>query len=555
MSLTPATKEATVNAWNKFYVTTAIDYPNALPHNGTAFEKVGADVYARFHRFCGFNSFLLMGNDENTVKVIKATPEGQDTRQYVNNMAVAFMHQWQALGIDYSAFIQTSGERHKVGVEKFINAVWASGYIEKRPFTSLYCDGCEEFKTTKSLDFARRCPNHTNTPVHEVTEENYFFKLSAFTDRLKELYTNYKIGIKPDARRNEMLELIDAGLEDMSISRVNRGWGILVPWDHSQTIYVWFDALLSYMTGVGFGWDETMFRNLWPANVHVIGKDITRFHCLLWPAMIMAYNEAVTEPERVALPKEVFSHGFIYRKKGHELVRESKSDADSQLGPLVDEFGAEAYRYYFMAKCPFGADGEYSRDHIREVYNADLANNLGNLVNRTIQMIVKYGGGTLPAGTVAPAWLTPKVLVDFRADMVSFNYRAALTTIWNILHRANEYIEKNKPWELAKTDQGRCLDVLRDLAAALRIVSLMLKPFMPGTAAKIAAALGLKKWPEMTFGDLANIAYYNGDGLGEVHVEPIQPLFPRSVAPVPEKPKGQGKNKGPAATERPAGEA
>lgn len=528
-----------MNAWNKFYITTAIDYPNALPHNGTAFEKIGADVQARFRRFCGFHPFLLMGNDENTVKVVKATPEGTTTQQYVNNMAVAFMHEWQKLGIDYSAFLQTSGDRHRQGVEKFISAVWASGYIEKRPYTALYCEGCEEFKTPKSLDFAKRCPHHLNTPVVEVTEENYFFKLSAFKDRLFEYYK--KVEILPEARRNEMLDLVQNELHDMSISRVSRGWGIPVPFDTTQTIYVWFDALLSYLTGVGFGWDWGMFKSLWPADVHVIGKDITRFHCILWPAMIMAYNEVVRNQQSIGLaeelpvidlPKQVFSHGFIYRKKGNELVRESKTDAESNLGPLVEEFGAEAYRYYFMAKCPFGADGEYSREHIREVYNADLANNLGNLVNRTLQMIVKYGGGKLPYGKTEKAWIDAKTIVDFRTDMACFNYRAALTTIWNILHRANEFIEANKPWELAKTDQGKCLDVLRELAAALRIVSLMLKPFMPGTAAKIAVSLGLKKWPEMTFGDLAALSHYNGDGLGEVQVEPIQPLFPRSVAPV-----------------------
>jgi methionyl-tRNA synthetase len=439
---------------------------------------------------------------------------------------VAFMHAGWELKVDYTAFIQTTGNRHAAGVTKFINAVWASGYIEKRPYTALYCEGCEEFKTVKALDYAKRCPHHLATPVVEVTEENYFFKLTAFKDRLLEFYKKFEI--KPESRRNEMLELVESGLEDMSISRSSRrGWGIPIPWDADQTIYVWFDALISYLTGVGFGWDEGMFKNLWPADVHVIGKDITRFHCTLWPAMIMAYNEAVEDKEKIELPRQVFSHGFIYKKKGNELVRDSKTDAETNLGVLVEEFGAEAYRYYFMAKCQFGGDGEYSRDHIKEAYNADLANNLGNFVNRTLNMMVKYGGGTIPAGAVTKQWLDLKQIHEFRTDMVAFNYRGALTTIWNILHRANEFIEISKPWALAKTDVPACLDVMRELASAMRIVSLLLKPFMPGTAAKIAVSLGLKDWPQMTFGDVARIANDNGDGLGEIKVEVLEPLFPR----------------------------
>jgi methionyl-tRNA synthetase len=233
--------------------------------------------------------------------------------------------------------------------------------------------------------------------------------------------------------------------------------------------------------------------------------------------------------KEIALPRQVFSHGFIYKKKGNELVRESKTDAEANLGVLVEEFGSEAYRYYFMAKCAFGGDGEYSFDHMKEVYNADLANNLGNFVNRSLNMMIKYGEGVIPAGPTKQEWFKPDQIHTFRDDMGEFNYKGALTTIWNILHRANEFIENSKPWALAKTDVPACLDVMRELASALRIVSLLLKPFMPGTAAKIAVSLGLKDWPQATFGIVAEIAHGYGNGVGEIKVKALEPLFPRKA--------------------------
>ncbi len=270
---------------NRFYITTAIDYPNSRPHIGTAFEKIGADVQARFQRMEKREVFFLMGNDENTIKVSQRTEQlGVEPRAYVDDMARQFRDVWNALEIAYDDFIQTSEERHHVGCQKFIQAVYDAGDIYKKAYVGLYCDGCESFKTEKEVEEGGgRCPNHPNLTLRRVEEENYFFRLSAFADRLLKHYDAHPDFIQPESRRNEILSLVRSGLQDVSISRKGFTWGIRVPFDPEQTIYVWFDALLNYITGIGYGTDEERFRQHWPADVHVIGKDITRFHCASGP--------------------------------------------------------------------------------------------------------------------------------------------------------------------------------------------------------------------------------------------------------------------------------
>ena len=496
---------------NNVFITTAIDYPNALPHIGTAFEKIGADTYARLRRFQGYDVFFSMGNDENTVKVTKALQELAHSgmvsepdltfKQYVDKMAANFKAVWQQLNISNDSFIQTSDEHHKVGVQLFLNAVNAAGYIEKRPYKGLYCEGCEEFKTQNSL-VDGKCPNH-QTPLVEREEENYFFLLSRFKDKVLELLGNSALLVEPESRYNEVRNFVTDDLQDISISRKNEGWGIPIPWDNEQVTYVWFDALLNYLTVVGFGTNPKKFAKWWPAEIHFIGKDITRFHCALFPAMCLAYNEGCVKvgAAPIQLPQRVFAHGFVNQSG----VKVSKSDTrvfgqtgeDVREGPLspldlVNQFGSDAYRYYFLSKLNFDKDGEYSLPHFKEVYNADLANGLGNLVSRTLGLTVQCFDGKLPAGKLPDPtsfWFDEQALNEYESAIVQrCAFRDALESMWMIVTHANRYIDKQKPWDLVKTDKDQCAYVLRSLSACLRVVGLLLVPFMPNAAEKVYAS-------------------------------------------------------------------
>ena len=499
--------DKTMRDSNAFYVTTAIDYPNSRPHIGTAFEKIGADVQARFRRMEDLSVHFLMGNDENTIKVSqRAESLGMAPKAYVDDMARQFREVWAALDISNDDFIQTSEERHRLGCAKFIQAVYDAGDIYKKAYTGFYCDGCEAFKTEKELENGR-CPNHPQSPLRAIEEENYFFRLSSFADRLLAHYDAHPDFIQPESRRNEILGLVKTGLQDVSISRKGFTWGIPVPFDLEQTIYVWFDALLNYVTAIGYGSDdESLFEALWPADVHVIGKDITRFHCALWPAMLMSAG--------LPLPKRVFGHGFVYRK--NESTGEAEKISKS-LGnvvepmDIIDRFSSEGFRYYFMSQCPFGGDGEFSFARFAEVYNADLANNLGNLYSRTLSMCVKYFGGELEgADLVSPtAWLSGldlKGLIDEMSQQIcSFQYNLALQRIWNeVLGATNRYIAETVPFKLIKTDPDATRIVLINLAEALRSISILIKPFLPRTASTFHSSFNfsdLSPWDSVRFAD------------------------------------------------------
>jgi methionyl-tRNA synthetase len=484
----------------RFYITTAIDYPNSRPHIGTAFEKIGADVQARFRRMEGYAVHFQMGNDENTIKVSQRAEElGVGPKSYVDDMAAQFQEVWRALEVSFDDFIQTSEERHKVGCQQFIQAVHDAGDIYKKAYTGLYCDGCEAFKTEKEL-VDGRCPNHPNQPLRAVEEENYFFRLSSFGGRLLAQYEAHPDFIQPESRRNEIVNLVESGLQDVSISRKGFAWGIPVPFDPEQTIYVWFDALLNYITAIGYGTDEARFRRLWPADVHVIGKDITRFHCALWPAMLMSAG--------LPLPRQVFAHGFVYNKG----AKVSKS-AGTAIDPMdvFRKHGADAFRYYFMKECPFGGDGNFSEERFAEVYNADLADNLGNLCSRVLTMCVKYFDGRLEGSSAvdAKAWrggLDLAALVDEVRGLVGrFEYNVALQRVWlDVLSAANRYIEVTSPFKLAKTDREACKRVLVNLAEAIRVVAILTKPFLPKTAEAFYSAFNFgasQPWESVRFDD------------------------------------------------------
>ncbi len=516
----------------RWFQTTAIDYPNSRPHIGTAFEKLGADVQARYRRMEGYDVFFLMGNDENTVKVSKRAAElGQDTQAYCDDMARQFREVWDALDISYDTFIQTSSERHKLCCRKFIQKVYDNGHIYKGSYEGLYCEGCEAFKTEKEVAPKGECPLHPGKPVQKRAEPCYFFRQSAFADRLLAHYAAHPEFIQPEARRNEIIEYVKSGLKDVNISRTGQTWGINIPFDPEFTIYVWFDALLTYITGIGYGDDETTFRKYWPCDTHFIGKDITRFHCALWPAMLWAAGEE--------LPKQVFGHGFVQRRdESGELVRESKTLGNvTDPMEIISKFSAEAFRYYFLRECPYPADGEFGWGRFAEVYNSELANNLGNLFSREMTITLKNFDGVFD-GT---AGRTPEPVVpgldlalfvgEVREHVEACRYNLALQKIvQDFLTPTNQYLESHAPWKLVKTDKDAAKRVLFNAVQSLRIASILLKPFIPKSAETIYTGFNFPKpWAEVSYADAAELKAQPDDlrVTAKVIDNKVPPLFPR----------------------------
>lgn len=517
----------------RFFLTTAIDYPNSRPHIGTAFEKIGADVQARYRRMEGYDVHFLMGNDENTVKVAKKAAElGQDPKTYCDEMARQFRQVWDALGISYDAFVQTSEERHHRCARQFIQKVHDAGYIYKGSYDAWYCDGCEAFKTdTDAKESGGICPDH-KTPLVRRSEPCYFFALSKFQDRLLAHYDEHPDFIQPESRRNEMLSLVQGGLQDVNITRLGQPWGIRVPFDPEFTIWVWFDALLTYFTGIGYGTDEEQFRKWWPADIHFIGKDITRFHCALWPAMLWAAG--------LEAPQMVFGHGFVYRKdEDTGQVQKISKSLGNVVEPMevITKFSAEGFRYYFLRECPFPGDGEFSWHRFREVYNADLANNLGNLYSRVMTLVTKnYEGHLTETANLEPGVLYTETDTETTVQQVEDHiekcqYNQALERIWRqILDPANLYAEKTAPWKLVKTDLPSAKKVLFDLVESLRAAAILLKPFLPKTAETIYRSFNFPQpWEEVRHEDVWVHPRQVEDlrVLAELEAGKVKPLFPR----------------------------
>ncbi len=515
----------------RWYQTTAIDYPNSRPHIGTAFEKLGADVQARYRRQQGYDVFFLMGNDENTVKVAKKAAElGQDVQAYCDDMAGQFREVWGALEVSYDTFVQTSHERHKACCRKFIQKVYDNGYIYKGTYEGLYCEGCESFKTEKDLE-GGLCPIH-KTPALRRSEPCHFFALSKFQDRLLRFYEEYPDFIQPESRRNEVLAMVQTELKDVNITRLGQAWGIRVPFDPEFTIWVWFDALLTYITGIGYGDDEAEFRKWWPADIHFIGKDITRFHCALWPAMCLA---AGIEP-----PRQVFGHGFVYRKNeetgGTEKISKALGNVVEPMD-IISKFSAEAFRYYFLRECPFPGDGEFSWQRFADVYNADLANNLGNLYSRVLTIVGKSYGGRLVASPGAePGAIYTEVDVEtvvrqVQGHIEACQYNQALQAIWQqVLDPTNRYADRKEPWKLVKTDKEAAKQVLFDMVEQLRAASILLKPFLPRTAETIYRTFDFPQaWESVRYEDV----WSRPRPAAELRVTAaleggkVKPLFPR----------------------------
>ena len=470
---------------SKFYVTTAIVYPNAAPHLGFIYELVGTDALARYHRLVGDETFFLTGTDEHSQNVRRrAEEEGVSTAEFTSRMAQLYRDVEARFGISYDRFIRTEDADHVRGVQAFITKMQARGDIYKGAYEGWYCVSCEAFKGEADLKDGY-CLIHPTLKAQWLTEENYFFKLSSYQDRLQQHIDKHPDFIQPQTRRNEVLGWLKTGLQDFSISRSTIKWGIPFPGDDKHVVYVWGDALVNYVTGVGYGTDEAMFKRWWPADLHVIGKDITRFHCLYWPAMLMSAG--------VAVPKRVYAHGFL-TVRGEKM---SKS-VGNYIDPFeaVDRFGAEAVRYLLLRELPFDRDGDISWETMTDRFNADLANDLGNFVYRTLSMLQRYFDGKVPAPDADATALDKQLRTAFERavrgqdkHLKALDFTAGLELIWEAINRGNKYIEQSAPWVLAKqSDQRKRLQtVLYNLVEAIRLTAYLVSPFLPETAGKIAA--------------------------------------------------------------------
>ena len=508
---------------DKFYLTTAIIYVNALPHVGHALEMIATDAMARYKRLTGYDVFFLTGTDENSLNAERRARElGLAPQEYVDRMAGTIQDVWRKLDISNDDFIRTTSERHVRTCQDLFRRVRENGDIYKGTYEGWYCVSCEAFRTAEEL-VDGCCPVHTTQRVEWLHEENYFFRLSRYQDRLLQHIEAHPEFIEPEIRRNEIVNFIKSGLQDFSVSRASVRWGIPVPDDPSQVIYVWFDALINYVSGAGYADDPAKFARLWPADLHIIGKDITRFHAIYWPAMLMAAG--------LPLPKKVFGHGFVYQR-GERMSKSRGNVVDPAA--IAEEFGADALRYYLLREVPFDRDGDFAWPTFVQRYNADLGNDLGNLLNRTVAMINRYFGGVVPEPERAD-WSTnvsDEELIALRGATVAalerhFNALAfddALAAIWQFVSRANKYVEENAPWTLQKTDRKRLGTVLYNLAEAIRLIAHFISPVMPTTAEKMAAQLNA---PLVLKGDWALTSAWGVLEPGTKVTERPVPLFPR----------------------------
>ena len=471
----------------RFFLTTAIDYVNSRPHLGTAYEKVCADVIARYKRLCGFETRFLMGNDEHSQNVFKKAQEaGLDPLAYCDQMEQVFRRAWARLDVSFDDFIRTTEPRHRVGTTEIAQRLYDAGDIFEGIYEGWYCVSCEEFKQEKDL-VNGNCPLHPTLTPEWIKEKNYFFRLSKYQQPLLDHFAAHPEFMQPEARRNEILRLIEGGLQDISVSRAGQSWGIPLPWDPSSVVYVWFDALINYASAVGLGGDWTLFEKWWPADLHVVGKDITRFHAVIWPAMLMA--------AKLPVPGAIFGHGFMTI----DGQRMSKT-----LGNLIDPIeladrfgpdGQDPLRLYLVKEIAFGGDGDFSYARYDERYNVDLANNLGNLVSRVTSMAHRYRQGRVAPGTSGNdqlARLGETVVADYRGAMDRFALHEGAAAAFRLIDGANEFIAATAPWTLAKDAAAadRLSQVLFDAVEAIRLAAVLLTPIMPASSRDILRRVG-----------------------------------------------------------------
>lgn len=467
---------------NKFYITNAIPYVNAKPHIGHALEFIYSDVINRYHKLLQEDTLLLCGADENAIKNVQAAEkEGISVQELVDKNAVLFEELAKNLNVHFNVFQKGSSEQHHKASQKLWELCAKNGDIYKKTYKDLYCVGCEQFYTPSELNENGECYEHPGKPLEEVEEENYFFKLTNYQDQLQKLIESDEYEIVPSFRKNEILSLIKSGLQDFSISRSNKrakNWGVPVPGDPDQRIYVWFDALNIYQSGIGFGWDDEKYNKWWPADLHVIGKGIIRFHAVYWPAILLSAG--------LKLPKKLFVHEY-FTVNGQKMSKTLGNVYDPI--PLVAKHGADALRYYCLSKISPFQDGDFSEEKVFEAYNSDLANGLGNLVARVAKLAEK-NNVSLP--TRHSELDSESFDAEVKKHLDDFKFNDAINTIWKWVDQANQKINQEKPWELSEEEAQ---PILEDLVKTIQKISYNLQPFLPETAEKI---LDQFKGPKIT---------------------------------------------------------
>jgi methionyl-tRNA synthetase len=503
----------------KFFITTAIDYVNSPPHLGTAYEKILGDVIARYKKLAGFDTRFLMGNDEHSLNVERKARElGMNPLDYCDKMAIEFEGTWQNLNISYDDFIRTTEARHIASVQSVLTRIYDRGDIFKGTYEGWYCVSCESFYDEDDLDNGM-CPNH-KLKAEWIEEENYFFRLTNYNKPLLEHIEKNPDFILPESRKNEIVSLLKEGLKDISISRSSTRWGVPIPFDEKNVVYVWFDALINYISGIGFSNNEKKFKRYWPADLHLIGKDITRFHCIIWPAMLMSAE--------LELPKSIFGHGFI-SIEGEKMSKTHGTEIDPN--ELTRDYGAAAVRYFLIREIPCGKDGDFSWSRFIERYNADLANGLGNLLSRVLSMLVKYQGGVIRQPTSSqeddPLRIAAEeVRKNYTKHMDAFELHNGCAEVWKLIKRADAYVEENAPWELSRdeSNEEKLRNVLYNLVEALRHVSVLAKPLIPSKAFEVWTQIGLEGGYSMV--TLKDLEKWDGMQDG-IQVQKGPALFPR----------------------------